>query len=303
LAMKVAVLAHSTKTLGGGLPELRRVLDAAGIHNPVWIELAKSKQVAGEVERVLRRGVELIIAWGGDGMVQRCLDAIGDAKVRVAVIPAGTSNLLASSLGIPKDIEAAVQVALHGAQRRLDVGRFDGERFAVMPGAGFDAEMIRDADRSRRASAVRPMCSAAPATLARRASRPGSTSTARAGTGGRRAACWWQTSASCSAASSCFDDAAPDDGLLDLGVVTADGRLQMARTVLRTALGGVEKSPFIRTTKARTVRVRLDRKVRYELDGGDRRKTKSFKISVEPAAVTICVPAPRGGAAYPAAAG
>jgi len=80
LAMKVAVLAHSTKTLGGGLPELRRVLDAAGIHNPVWIELAKSKQVAGEVERVLRRGVELIIAWGGDGMVQRCLDAIGECE-------------------------------------------------------------------------------------------------------------------------------------------------------------------------------------------------------------------------------
>jgi len=36
--------------------------------------------------------------------------------------------------------------------------------------------------------------------------------------------------------------------------------------------------------------VKLDRKVRYELDGGDRTKVKSFKVKVEPAAVTLCVP-------------
>ena len=40
------------------------------------------------------------------------------------------------------------------------------------------------------------------------------------------------------------------------------------------------------------MKVRLDRKVLYELDGGDRKKTKSFKVKVEPAAVTICVPGP-----------
>jgi diacylglycerol kinase (ATP) len=36
--------------------------------------------------------------------------------------------------------------------------------------------------------------------------------------------------------------------------------------------------------------VKLERKVLYELDGGDRTKTKSFKVKVEPAAVTLCVP-------------
>jgi hypothetical protein len=44
------------------------------------------------------------------------------------------------------------------------------------------------------------------------------------------------------------------------------------------------------------VRVKLDRKVRYELDGGDRKKVKSFKVDVEPGAITVCVPgAARGG--------
>ena len=43
-------------------------------------------------------------------------------------------------------------------------------------------------------------------------------------------------------------------------------------------------------TKARKVKVKLDRKVRYELDGGDRSKVTSFKVDVEPGAVTVCVP-------------
>ena len=64
----------------------------------------------------------------------------------LAVLPAGTSNLFATNLGIPKDIERAVAIGLRGTTRRLDVGRFKGERFAVMAGAGFDAGMIRDAD-------------------------------------------------------------------------------------------------------------------------------------------------------------
>jgi diacylglycerol kinase family enzyme len=87
-----------------------------------------------------------------------------------------------------------------------------------------------------------------------------------------------------------FEDAQPDDGLLDLGVVTAEGRVAMARTVLRTAVGSSHKSPFVRVTKARSVKVKLDRKVRYELDGGDRSKVASFRVDVDPGAVTVCVP-------------
>ena len=44
------------------------------------------------------------------------------------------------------------------------------------------------------------------------------------------------------------------------------------------------------TTKARTVKVKLNRKVLYELDGGDRTKVKAFKVKVEAGAITVCVP-------------
>src|SRR5215204_5737356 len=147
--MKVAVVAHAEKTLGGGLPELRSVLEASG-EQPLWYEVPKAKKAPGQVERALHEGAELVFAWGGDGMVRRCIDVLSGTEVSLAVLPAGTANLFATNLGIPADIERAVAIGLQGARRKLDVGRFGKERFAVMAGAGFDAAMIRDAGGLKR---------------------------------------------------------------------------------------------------------------------------------------------------------
>jgi diacylglycerol kinase family enzyme len=80
-------------------------------------------------------------------MVQQCINSLAGSETTVAILPAGTANLLATNLGIPKDLEAAVAIGLRGGRRRLDTGTVNGEHFAVMAGAGFDALMIRDAPR------------------------------------------------------------------------------------------------------------------------------------------------------------
>jgi diacylglycerol kinase family enzyme len=87
-----------------------------------------------------------------------------------------------------------------------------------------------------------------------------------------------------------FDDASPEDGVLELGVVTAKGVVQWARALVRTAVGSADRSKFVRTTKARRIRIDLERKLPYELDGGDKKPTKRLKIKVQPAAVKVCVP-------------
>ena len=87
-----------------------------------------------------------------------------------------------------------------------------------------------------------------------------------------------------------FDHAEPDDGLLEVGVTNADGLGQWARTVARTAVGTTTRSPFVQVTKAKKIRVRLDRKVAYELDGGARDATKTLKVNIEPDAITVRVP-------------
>lgn len=72
--------------------------------------------------------------------------------------------------------------------------------------------------------------------------------------------------------------------------MTAEGPFQWGRMIARTAVGTAGNSPFAKTTKARSVKAKLSRKVLYELDGGERTKVKSFKAKVEARAITVCVP-------------
>ena len=79
----VAVVAHARKSLGGGLPELREVLATEGFDEPLWYEVNKSRKAPKCARRALADGAELIFVWGGDGMVQRCVDAVaGTGAVR-----------------------------------------------------------------------------------------------------------------------------------------------------------------------------------------------------------------------------
>ena len=293
---RVAVIAHAGKTFGGGLPELRRELRRQGIEEPLWIEVPKSRYVPKQVKRALADGAELLFVWGGDGTVQRCIDTLADTDTALAILPAGTANLLATNLGIPQDIEKAVAIGLHGERHRIDVGRFDDERFAVMCGVGFDASMIQQAD----------------GTLKDRLGRA-----AYVWTGSRNLRAkpfkakidldgtpWYVGRASCILVGNVgrlfggidvFSDAHPDDGRLEIGVVNADGIVDWLRTLARTAVGQAEQSSLVQASSAAKIKVRLDRRVRYEVDGGGRSKVKSFKIAVEPGAVTVCLPPTRAG--------
>ncbi|MBU2662418.1 YegS/Rv2252/BmrU family lipid kinase [Actinoplanes bogorensis] len=288
----IAVVAHQKKTLGGGLDELRRRLTDAGIDDLLWHEVPKSKFAPAAVRKVLKSKVDRLIVWGGDGMVQRTLDVVAGTSVPVGIIPAGTGNLLATNLGIPHDLAEAVEIALHGTPHRIDLGRFEGEHFGVMAGVGFDGAMISDADRNLKDrlgklayvwAGVRHI-NESPATVTIKID-------------GTK---WFDDEASCvlignvgtiTGGIRAFDDAKPDDGWLDVGVATAHGALEWARALGTMAVGRSDSSPFVRTTRARRVDVKLDSKMEYELDGGARAKTKSFSAKVAPGAVKICVPA------------
>lgn len=288
---RVAVIAHRKKTLDGGLPELRRVLDERRVEDVFWREVGKSRFAPEQVKMALAAKAELIFVWGGDGMVQRCVDTIAGTDARLSIIPAGTANLLAGNLGIPKNLVEAVAVGLAGHTRRIDVGRMNGERFAVMAGAGFDARMIGDADGGLkdRFGRIAYLWTGA-RNLREQPFR------AKIVVDGAR---WYDGDASCILFGNvgklfggveAFEDAHPDDGVLELGVVSADGVKQWAGTVVRAVVGSAASSPHAFTTKVHSVRIKLDRKVPYEIDGGDRKKVRKLRIDVEPEAVEICVP-------------
>ena len=136
---EVAVVAHSGKTLGGGLEELRGALADRGCRQPLWYEVPKSRNAPNAVRKAVKDGATLIFVWGGDGMVQRCIDVLAGSETAMAILPAGTGNLLANSLGIPRDVAKGVEIGLTGTRQHFDVGVVNGERFAAMAGTGFDA--------------------------------------------------------------------------------------------------------------------------------------------------------------------
>lgn len=289
--MKVAVIAHSGKTMGGGLPELRRVLERRGVHDLRWREVPKSRKAPKQVRKALDWGAELVLLWGGDGLAQRSIDALDGADVPVALIPAGTANLLASSLGVPKDIAGAVDVALRGARRRIDLGRINGEAFAVMAGAGLDANMIADADGTLKDRLGR--LSYIWTGLKNLRTEPFEATVSVDGNP------WYRGPANCVlvgnvgklfAGLQLFEDTHEDDGMLEVGVLTATGAVGTMRTMARVAVKTVDDAAHARTTKARKVKVTFDRKVLYEIDGGDREKVRSLKIRVVPGGLTVCVP-------------
>ena len=287
----VAVVAHAGKSMGGGLGELREVLERAGVTDPIWSEVPKSKYAPERVEKALADGVETLFVWGGDGMVQRCVDVLAGSDVRLAILPAGTANLFASNLGIPDDIGEAVDIGLNGHARKLDLGKMNGEHFAVMAGAGLDARMIRDTDGGPKDKYGRlAYIWAASKNLRLEPFK------ARVEVNGDL---WYKGDASCLLVGNvgalfggleAFDSASPEDGLLEVGVTHAESLGQWARTVARTAIGSAAQSPFVQATKAERIDVEFDRKVLYELDGGDREQVKRLKVKVKPEALAVMAP-------------
>jgi diacylglycerol kinase (ATP) len=291
----VAVVAHSRKSFGGGLHELRKVLAREGVTDPLWHEVKKSRHAPECARRAAARGVDVLFVWGGDGTVQRCIDAVAGTDTAVAILPAGTANLLATNLRIPDDLPQAVRIGLHGDRRRLDTGSVNGEHFTVMAGAGFDARMISDAGRGLKDRLGRAayLYTGAKNLSARRMK-------ATVEVDGER---FFKGRVSCVLAANvgtilggieAFPDARPDDGLLELGVVTAKNPVEWARTFGKLALGRAKQSPFVEVTRGTKFTIRFDRKVPYELDGGARPAGKDMRIKARPASITICVPAKAG---------
>ena len=78
--------------------------------------------------------------------------------------------------------------------------------------------------------------------------------------------------------------------MLELGVVTADGLAAVGADDRPDRGRHVEQVAVRPGDEGAPVEVKLDRKVLYELDGGDREKVKKFEVEVEPGAIKVCVP-------------
>ncbi len=94
--------------------------------------------------RAVGDGEDLLIAFGGDGLVNEVVNGMAGSDATLAIIPGGTMNVFARNLGIPVDPLAATERILrgaeHGASRRAPLGLAGERYFTFACGCGFDAE-------------------------------------------------------------------------------------------------------------------------------------------------------------------
>ncbi|HEX6534424.1 MAG TPA: diacylglycerol kinase family protein [Gemmatimonadaceae bacterium] len=246
---------------------------------------------------VERRATEhaAVFTLGGDGTAMEVVGALAHTGVPVGILPGGTGNLVARSLGIPLDVRRAVRRLVRGTVTTVDLGVLDGgRRFAFAVGVGVDARMIAEtpASAKRRFGVGAYTIAAARATLQCRGFR------LRATVDGEvieREAVM--------AMIANFGGVLNDLIVLGPGIRRDDGRLDLCIFSPRHAghtLGIVWRlfrkrfgeHPRMSYRPGRSFRVECDPPQLYEADG-EVLGTTPFEARVEPGASTLLLPAGR----------
>jgi len=96
-----------------------------------------------ETWRAIGEGVERVVVAGGDGTAHQVVQELAGKRTALAVLPLGSGNDLAATLGMPEDLREAIEVALTAPVRAMDLGRLGDRYFALYCGFGFDGEVSR----------------------------------------------------------------------------------------------------------------------------------------------------------------
>jgi diacylglycerol kinase (ATP) len=136
--------------VGANLPFVRSAFAAHGIHDIFESTAPGDEQHLAA--RALLDGVQTIVAVGGDGTCGRIANAIleSGAQCRLAVVPAGTGNDFAKTLGVNRFApEQIADLVGRGDAKQIDVGVADGHYFLNSCGFGFDASVLESTSRVR----------------------------------------------------------------------------------------------------------------------------------------------------------
>lgn len=92
----------------------------------------------------------IIVACGGDGTINEVASNLLNTNVKFGIIPLGSGNGLASNMGIPKNIDKAINILKLGSITKIDVGKINDNLFFSNTGLGFDANVIENYELSRK---------------------------------------------------------------------------------------------------------------------------------------------------------
>jgi diacylglycerol kinase (ATP) len=135
--------------LSGGLDRVRKIFAGQGIESEVT--RTDSPEAAQDAARSsVETGKDLVIACGGDGTLNAVINGLAGSRIPMALLPAGTANILAKELNLPKNVERAAEAYRGGVTRRIALGMVTpcdsasskGRYFLSVGGAGPDGAIV-----------------------------------------------------------------------------------------------------------------------------------------------------------------
>ena len=145
--MKLSIIANPVAGRGRAYKSIRRYIDQW--EYPGWevdLQTTRSRDHAGQLAReLLSSPPDLLVICGGDGTINEVASQISDPPFPIAIIPAGTANVIARELGLPLNPVRALKIGLKRVRRNIDLGILgpgSRRRFLFVAGIGFDAYVV-----------------------------------------------------------------------------------------------------------------------------------------------------------------
>ncbi|GAA1828145.1 diacylglycerol/lipid kinase family protein [Microlunatus capsulatus] len=295
-ATRCAVVCNPTKVSDGFRALVTERTEAVGWAPPLWLETSEDDPGRGMTREALAAGVDVVLAAGGDGTIRVVADAMAGSGTTMAVIPAGTGNLLARNLDLPLEEAGALEVALAGRTRAIDLVALavDGgpeEHFAVMAGVGVDATIMDEVDPALKKKVGPAAYFVAAGKALGRLPIPMEVSV----DGGRRhrrraMTCLIGNVGKLPGGLVLMPDAQADDGRLDVYVASPLRVSHWLKLALRVITRRGQRDDQVDSWQGGRVELTLRRAEAYQLDGDVVGEGRRLVAEVRRGALTVCVP-------------
>ena len=157
LPRRAALIVNAKSRKGRHLfDEACRLLREAGVQLVRTDAVRDPKRFADSVKAAIEAGAPMVIVGGGDGSISSSVDHVVGTETIFAILPLGTANSFARTLGIPLDLPGAVDVIANGRARTIDLGMIDGDYFANCATIGIAPQIAETVPHGLKAWLGRP---------------------------------------------------------------------------------------------------------------------------------------------------